>query len=79
MQLGIDVEDDEIIISRDLTSEGKSTARINGVMVPLNTLKEISAYLINIHGQQDNQAILDSAKHLLFLDAYADAGELLKE
>ena len=78
-ELGIDVEDDEIIISRDLTSEGKSTARINGVMVPLNTLKEISAYLINIHGQQDNQAILDSAKHVLFLDAYADAGELLKE
>ena len=76
-ELGIDIEDDAVIISRDLTAEGKSTARINGVMVPLNTLKEISAHLINIHGQQDNQAILDSAKHVLFLDAYAGVGEIL--
>lgn len=77
-ELGIETQDGEIIISRDMTPEGKSVARINGVMVHLNTLKEFSAHLINIHGQQDNQAILDCAKHISFLDAYADNGKILE-
>lgn len=76
---GIEVEDQNIIISREVNKEGKSIARINGVMVALNTLREISGNLVNIHGQQDNQAILDKEKHVYFLDAYAGNEKIVLE
>ena len=76
---GIEIDEQSIIISREVNSEGKSVARINGVMVPLNTLREISGNLVNIHGQQDNQAILDKEKHAYFLDAYANNEKILLE
>lgn len=68
---GIETEDGQVIISREISSEGKSVCRINGVIVPQNTLREIGAYLINIHGQQDNQSLLNPSKHIDFLDGYA--------
>lgn len=78
-EFGIEAEDGEIIVSRDLTAEGKSTARINGMMVPLNILKEITSKLVNIHGQQDNQAILDSSRHVEFLDVYGNTLNILND
>lgn len=62
----IDVDDGEIIISRQISKDGKSSARINGMVVTLNILKEISDSLINIHGQHDNQALLTPARHVVF-------------
>lgn len=76
---GIEDDEETVIISREVTAEGKSAARVNGVMVPLNVLREISAGLVNIHGQQDNQAVSDSSRHVEFLDAYANTGEILAE
>ena len=67
---GIDVCDD-LVVSRSLTADGKSVCRINGCMVSQNVLREIGAELINIHGQQDNQALLTPQKHIDFLDGYA--------
>lgn len=67
---GIDVLDD-LVISRTLSADGKSVCRINGTMVSQNVLREIGAHLINIHGQQDNQALLTPHKHIDFLDGYA--------
>lgn len=75
----IDCEDDQIIITRHLTSEGKSIVRVNGMAVTLGLLREISDKLINIHGQHDNQALLTPSKHVSFLDAYALSGELISE
>lgn len=75
---GIEPED-EIIISREITADGKSIARINGVMVPAAVLKDISHLLINIHGQHDNQALLNPSKHISFLDGYAENQDLLSE
>ncbi len=75
----IDVDDGQIIITRQLTSEGKSTARINGMVVTLNVLREIADGLINIHGQHDNQALLTPAKHIAFLDAYAENDEYISQ
>lgn len=75
----IDIEDGEIIISRRISAEGKSTARINGIIVPLAILKEISSSLINIHGQHDNQALLTPKKHIEFLDEYAANSKLIEE
>ncbi|MCD8391427.1 MAG: DNA repair protein RecN [Firmicutes bacterium] len=75
----IETEDGEIIISRRITAEGKSTARINGCVVPLSFLRSIASDLINIHGQHDNQALLTPSKHMAFLDDYAaDGAELEK-
>ena len=67
----IDVDDDQIIITRRLSSDGKSVARINGTTVTLNLLREIADKLINIHGQHDNQALLNPAMHITFLDEFA--------
>ena len=75
----IDADDGEIIITRTVNTEGKSTARINGTAVTLSTLRDIADKLINIHGQHDNQALLTPDKHINFLDAYASAQNLLNE
>ena len=69
-EFGIDIEDN-IIITRDITADGKSVCRINGMVTPQSALKSVSEYLINIHGQQDNQALLNPVKHIDFLDSYA--------
>lgn len=73
----IDVEDGTVIITRQVTKEGKSVARINGMVVTLNILREISDRLINIHGQHDNQALLTPIRHITFLDTYADNEEYI--
>lgn len=75
---GIDA-DDEIIITREISSDGKSIARVNGTMTPISFLREISHLLINIHGQHDNQALLNPSKHVDFLDNYAENNMILEE
>ena len=76
--VGIDT-DDEIIIQREITDDGKSIARINGNMVPASFLREISPLLIDIHGQHDNQMLLNPSRHIDFLDSYANLYELRNE
>ena len=49
----------------------KSTCRINGRIVTLSMLREVSSWLVDIHGQHEHQALLKSENHLTFLDAYA--------
>lgn len=75
----IDIDENQVIITRQLTKEGKSVARINGMVVTLNILRDISDELINIHGQHDNQSLLTPAKHIDFLDAYADNEQYINE
>lgn len=68
-----------IFLSRELSFEGKSVARINSRPVPASVLKEFGKRLITIHGQQDNGTLLDTSTHLSFLDAYAKNGNKLNE
>lgn len=75
----IEDEDEQIIISRTVTSDGKSTARVNGTVVTLSLLREIADNLINIHGQHDNQALLTPSKHMMFLDGFGKNEVLLDE
>lgn len=63
----ITADDGEIIFSRKI-SNGKSTARINGETVTASVLKAISEVLIDIHGQHDNQSLLNKKAHLGLLD-----------
>ncbi len=67
---GIDYED-ELIIQRNFSSEGKNTARINGLPVTLSMLKDLGTHLINFHGQHENNNLLDSDFHLRYLDLFA--------
>ncbi len=77
-ELGIDVDDNEVVIVRDITSDSKSVCRINGMIVTLATLKDAAALLVNIHGQQDNQSLLNPQYHLSYLDSFA-ANDEIKE
>lgn len=71
MELGITANSDEsLIIRREISIQGKSTARINGQLVNLSMLREIGSGLINLHGQHDHQALLRPECHLDLLDAY---------
>ncbi len=72
---GIETEEDQLIITRQINSEGKSIAKINGTMVTLTELREVANLLVNIHGQHDNQALLTPKKHIRFLDDFAGAEE----
>ena len=72
--LGIEI-DDVLILSRELSSEGKSVARINGRPVSVSILREIGTKLVNIHGQHDNTTLLNPDVHITFLDKYAQNTE----
>ena len=63
-------EDGGIFVQRDLYTDGRSKARLNGRTVPVTLLRNVLKYLINIHGQHDNQTLLDDKCHLSLLDSY---------
>ncbi len=67
-------EDGSLIISRKLSIDGKNICKVNGKTVPVAILRDIGRNLINIHGQHDNQALLDSKCHIDFIDAYCRKG-----
>ncbi|MBZ6011174.1 DNA repair protein RecN [Leuconostoc gelidum] len=69
---GIDIDDGELIIYRELKHNGRSMIRINSVLVNLKTLSIIGRYLVDIQGQNDTQQLLNPEEHLPLLDAYGD-------
>ena len=73
-QLGVEPEDDEVILSRRIAG-GRGAAKVNAQSVPASRVKEIAAVLIDIHGQHEHQSLLSKKKHLEILDDYA--GEAL--
>lgn len=77
-ELGFDVSEGSIMISRTVNTAG-SSARINGRAVTLSVLREVSGMLFNIHGQNDNQQLLDPANHVELLDSYAKNSEIRRE
>lgn len=79
LELGIETEDDLLYISRQIGVDGKSKCRINGHLVPLSVLREASACLLTIHGQNDNQSILSPKTHIHFVDDYGNYDALLQE
>lgn len=72
----IDLED-EIIIQRRISSEGKNSCRVCGVPVSVSQLRELGALLLDIHGQNDGRQLMDEANHLAYLDGYGDYGETI--
>lgn len=64
-------ENNTVIISREININGKNTCKINGRLVTVSELKNFMNNIIDIHGQNDNQSILDIATHIDLLDEYA--------
>ncbi|WP_422472333.1 DNA repair protein RecN [Endozoicomonas sp. ALB032] len=71
--------DDECILRRVITKEGRSRAYINGTLSPLADLRAIGERLIDIHGQHESQSLLKKSNHRLLLDDYADIQKLASE
>ena len=65
---GITTEED--MIARQIYVNGKSIARINGISVTLQLLKDVASFLVDIHGQHDTQRIFDEKSHCGYLDSY---------
>ena len=62
--------EDELILRRQITSEGKSSCRVCGVPVTAAQLRELGSLLLDIHGQNDGQQLLDERQHQWYLDAF---------
>lgn len=78
-QLDIEPEaDGSIIISRKMTADGKNNCKINGITVTVSMLKMLGKQLVNIHGQLDNQALLNPEFHCEYIDSIAENSELLE-
>ena len=73
------VSDNDCILRRVISAEGRSKAYINGSQVPLAQLKEVGQFLINIHGQHDHQLIVKASEQRNLLDNYADHLELISD
>lgn len=78
-ELGIEHENDEITVTREISADGRSVARINGRTSSASLLKETGCLMINIHGQHDNQILMDSEKHLDILDGFGGDSTLLDD
>lgn len=77
-ELGFDVTDGTLMLSRSISASG-SSARLNGRAITAGVLREIASSLFNIHGQNDNQKLLDPQNHIELLDAYAENNALREE
>ena len=59
-----------IIISREIHTNGRSCSKINGRLVTVNELKDMMSQIIDIHGQQDSQLLLNPNEHIIYLDRF---------
>lgn len=71
-------DDDSLLISRIITSDGRNNCKINGVTVTVSMLKNLGRDLITICGQHDSQYLLLKEKHMGFIDSLADCDEFLE-
>lgn len=70
-ELGIELSDNSLILSREISIKGKNVCRINGRLVPLTTLKEVGQTLLHVQGQHEQHDLLAEENHLAILDRYA--------
>ncbi len=72
-------EPDTLHLQRQITADGKSTCRVNMKPVSVSVLRQLAPYLIDIHGQNDGQKLLDEQHHIDYLDGYAGLDDLLAQ
>jgi DNA repair protein RecN (Recombination protein N) len=65
-------EDDQLILTRDISRSGRTVARINGRVVTQQVLQQVASWLVDIHGQSEHMSLLRPEQHINFLDRYAE-------
>lgn len=78
-ELGFSAEDGELVLMREITAEGKSSARINGRAATAAMLREIGELLVDIHGQHENRILMDTDNQRQILDSYGELSGALEE
>lgn len=78
-ELGFSAEDGELVLMREITAEGKSSARINGRAATAAMLREIGELLVDIHGQHENRILMDTDNQRQILDSYGELSDALEE
>ena len=78
-ELGFDSCDDTVLLSRKITSNGKSVCKINGKSATVSMLKEIGSVLVNIHGQHDSQALLNPDYQYEYIDMMMRDNSILND
>jgi DNA repair protein RecN (Recombination protein N) len=73
---GIDVDEGQLILRREVTREGRSRCFANGLSIPVKSLQSLGKVLVDLHGQHDHQSLLDAGRHIGFLDGYAGLAAL---
>lgn len=73
VELAADINGEDFVISREVNNTGKNLCRINGRLATLAEVQELAGRIADIHGQYDNQLLLDPAHHLELVDAYRSA------
>ncbi len=68
---GLPHSDDQLVISRELAAKGRNVVRINGQLTTINVLRDIGNYLVDIHGQNDQQILMDQDRQIDLVDNYA--------
>jgi DNA repair protein RecN (Recombination protein N) len=76
--LGLE-DGEELLVQRQISGQGPGKAYINGVLVPVRKLKEAGTAIADIYGQNDHVFLLHLENHLIYLDAFLDAGSLREE
>ncbi len=76
-----EIDENELIVAREISSRGRNFCRINGRMATLSQLSQITRELIDIHGQHEHQSLLDPKNHINVLDAFCkkELSEIIKE
>ena len=75
----IRLKNEDLILHRKISADGKSTCRINDRPVTAGTMKQLGELLVNIHGQHDSQKLLNAAEHYLYIDQMLSDGSLLSD
>ena len=78
-ELGISHDNNEITVTREISSDGGSVARINFKTASVSVLREIGELLVTIHGQHDNQILLAPEKHINVLDSFGETEEMIAD
>ncbi len=79
LERGIDIGDDNLIISRNVKQTGRGTIYIQSTPMTLNDLSTISHMLFDIHGQSEHQSLLITEKQRIILDSYGESNLLIRE
>ena len=78
-ELGFSDDEGVLILQRTLNSSGKSNCKINGRPATVSMLKELSKYLINIHGQHESYELFSPETHIDYIDSYGKSEALLAD